>query len=297
MKPPLATSLHVLPLPYPFILLPGNRLTLSVSKETGDELLAMIEKHEERGEEEGHVSSQVRMRTAVKNRKSFLIAAVPVVSSLGASTASTTTKTLAPGLQRGDTLPPIQPQPRSNPNSDAHSHLSEWGATARILRLVKPSTSAEIEAIGGDIPLTVARGAPTANFLVSLQGLSRVKLLGPSNTTSSRHSLPSTAFPLYSVSHASPPAPDLEQFAPEMLIKFKQSALILLDRLARDSVQKGKREAYMRIAEMLDDLDLHPSLPESLSRAAWVVDVIVGNVINDYGDKLGKLFPLYIYIL
>ena len=77
-----------------------------------------------------------------------------------------------------------------------------------------------------------------------------------------------------------------------MLIKFKQSALILLDRLARDSVQKGKREAYMRIAEMLDDLDLHPSSPESLSRAAWVVDVIVGNVINDHGDKLGKLFPL-----
>jgi len=288
---PPPTSLHVLPLPHPHILLPGNRLALPVSKETFHELIAMMETYEEKEEEEGYVPPQTQRRTVGKNRKSFLVAAVPIVpgTETPSSTASTKTDTPAPGLEGGGYLPPIQPEPHSNPNpaSDANPHFSEWGVTARILRLIKPSSSNRIETTDGHGPLAMVRGTgtPPASYVVFLQGLSRVRLLEPSKITPS---LSSTVLPLFSVSHTSSPAPGLEQLDPEALIKFKQSALIFLDRLARDSVKRDEREARIKIAEMLDDPDLHSSSPESLSRAAWIVDVLVGK-INDYNDKLGKL--------
>jgi len=277
---PAPVSLHVLPLPHPHILLPGNKLTLSVSRETGHELIAMMEKYEEKEEE----VPQTQRRTVGKNIKSFLVAAVPVVPATESpsSTASAKTET------GGDYLPPIQPQPHSNPNSASEplSHFSEWGVTARILRLVKPSSPNQVETTDGHGPFAVVRGAPAASYFVSLQGLSRVRLLRPSNITPG---LPSTALPLFSISHAPSSAPHSEQFDPEILIKFKQNALIFLDRLAHDSLKKDEREACAKVAEILDGSDFHSSSPASVSRAAWIIDVLVGKV-NDYNDKLGTLF-------
>jgi ATP-dependent Lon protease len=286
MRPTPPTVLHVLPLPHPHILLPGNRLTLSISRETGDELLALIDEHED---------TQADGRRTRGKTKPFLIAAVPAVPS-PASTTPTETGTPTPSIQGRDYLPPIQPQPPSTPNptSDSHPHLSEWGTSAQILSLVKTRPSTRTEKIGEHGPLTVVRRAPTTSYLVSLQGLTRIKLVGPSNSTPS---LSFTALPLFTISHASASPPDSEQFESESLIKFKQSALTLLDTLARDSVQKVKREAYTRVAEMLDDLDTHSSSSESLSRAAWMVDVLVGNIINDYNDKLGKFLSFRFVIL
>lgn len=221
----MSTVLHVLALPHPYVLLPGNRLTILIPRETGDELLALIEECEET-EVEGH------------NRKPFLIAV----------------------------LPSIQPQP---PNSVSNS---EWATAARVLRLVNPPPEHSL------VP-----GAPNTSYLLSLQGLTRIKLLGPSKNTPKSF----TALLPYTVSHAS--ASDSEQLEPETLIKFKQSAIALLDRLTRYSVQSAKRDAYIKLADLLNDLDVHSSSSESLSRAAWVADVLVGNVVRDYDDKLGQL--------
>ena len=138
-------------------------------------------------------------------------------------------------------------------------------------------------------PFMMVRRASTRDYLVTLHGLTRVKLLGP---TPSHRSQPFTTLSLHTISYASASPPDSEQIDPASLANFKQSALTLLDRLARDPAQKVRREAYIKISEMLDDLDLHSSSSESVSRAAWMADTLVGSVVNDYNDRLGKLLSL-----
>ena len=68
--------------------------------------------------------------------------------------------------------------------------------------------------------------------------------------------------------------------SPEAVDKFKQSALRLLDRLAKDSPQQSRKEGYIKIAGMLDDI--------ADARTPWMADVLVGSVNGEYGDKLGE---------
>ena len=213
--------------------------------------------------------------------------AIPAVPSSGTSSSTLSTETTkAVGY-----LPPIQPQHPSNIKSTS-SQLSEWGTTARILRLVKPLSSLSQSEHNDRNPFTMVRRASTRDYLVTLHGLTRVKLVGASDATPSRRSPLFTTLFLHKICHASASPPDSEQIDPASLANFKQSALNLLDRLARDSAQKAKREAFVRIAEILDDLDIHSASSESVSRAAWMADTLVGSVVNDYSDKLGKLFSL-----
>ena len=62
--------------------------------------------------------------------------------------------------------------------------------------------------------------------------------------------------------------------------KFKQSALRLLDRLAKDSLQQSRKEGYHKIISMLDDI--------ADARTPWMADYLIGIVTSEYNDKLGE---------
>ena len=68
-------------------------------------------------------------------------------------------------------------------------------------------------------------------------------------------------------------------FVDGMVEKFKQSALRLLDRLAKDSAQQSRKDGYNKIAAMLEDI--------TDARAPWMADVLVGSVSGEHSDKLG----------
>ena len=82
------------------------------------------------------------------------------------------------------------------------------------------------------------------------------------------------------------PVHDVEYPPPEKLPshegveKFKQSALRLLDRLAKDSLQQSRKEGYHKITSMLDDI--------ADARTPWMADFLIGTVTSDYNDKLGE---------
>lgn len=67
----------------------------------------------------------------------------------------------------------------------------------------------------------------------------------------------------------------------ETASKFKQSALRLLDRLAKDSLQQSRKEGYHKIASMLEDI--------TDARTPWMADVLIGSVNGEYADKLAIL--------
>lgn len=81
------------------------------------------------------------------------------------------------------------------------------------------------------------------------------------------------------------PMHDVEYPPPEKLPshegveKFKQSALRLLDRLEKDSLQQSRKEGYRKITSMLDDI--------TDARTPWMADVLIGTVNGEYNDKLG----------
>jgi ATP-dependent Lon protease len=82
------------------------------------------------------------------------------------------------------------------------------------------------------------------------------------------------------------PLHDVEYPPPEKLPsheaveKFKQSALRLLDRLSKDSLQQSRKEGYHKITSMLVDI--------ADARTPWMADVLIGAVNRDYNDKLGE---------
>ncbi|KAF9468324.1 Lon protease C-terminal proteolytic domain-containing protein [Collybia nuda] len=199
-----SSRLPVLALPYPLILLPASRLTMPVSQQIGESILALIDE--------------------------------------------------------SDTLPVVAAIPITNQTSNtAAPVLSEWGTAARVLRLVKPT----------------ARN-PRQPYLVSIHGLTRIRLIAPTDT--------------------SPPPPDLLaditlhdiEYPPtektpsrETVDKFRNSAMRLLDRLARDSTQQIRKDSYNKIAGMLDDI--------TAARAPWMADVLIGSINGEYQDKLAVL--------
>lgn len=207
-----SSRLPVFPLPHPIILLPASRLTLPVSKELGEAILALIEQSD-----------------ALP-----VVAAVPVTSPTSQSPASNE--------------PPV---------------FAEWGTATRILRLVKPPVR-----------------NPRQPYLVSLHGLTRVRLPTPYNPPISSHktSILGPSLTSHDIEY-----PDTEKVpSREVVDKFKQSALRLLDHLARESVQQSRKDGYYKVAGMLDDI--------TDARTPWMADVLVGSINTDYADKLCQFY-------
>ncbi|KAF8999813.1 Lon protease C-terminal proteolytic domain-containing protein [Cyathus striatus] len=170
--------------------------------------------------------------------------ALPVVAAIPLTTPSTPNNANAP--------PPIL-----SPNGDGPA-LSEWGTAARVLRLVKPP----------------ARN-PRQPYLVSLHGLTRVRLIHLSTHKISAEDLANL------LSHDVEYPPTEKVPSREPVDKFKASALRLLDRLARDSVQQSRKEGYHKIAGMLEEI--------TDARTPWMADVLVGSINGEYPDRLAIL--------
>jgi ATP-dependent Lon protease len=158
-------------------------------------------------------------------------------------------------IDRSDALPVLAAVPVTAPDPDqAAPPLADWGVAARVLRLVNPP----------------ARN-PRQPYLVSLHGLSRLRLVHAHD----KLSLLADSLPTFDVEH--PPTENVP--SRESIDRFKQAALRLLDRLARDATQPARKEGYSKIANMLDDI--------ADDRTPWMADVLVGSINTDYADKLG----------
>ncbi|GLB44216.1 putative peptidase S16 family protein [Lyophyllum shimeji] len=163
-------------------------------------------------------------------------------------------------IDESDALPVLAAVPITNPPSDNTSPvLSEWGTAARVLRMVKPT----------------ARN-PRQPYLISLHGLTRIRLIATSDTNSFP---PELAADLTLQDIEYPPTERTP--SSETVEKFKHSALRLLDRLGRDSTQQVRKDSYRKIASMLEDI--------TNSRAPWMADVLVGSINGEYSDKLAIL--------
>src|SRR3984957_5544078 len=132
-----------------------------------------------------------------------------------------------------------------------NNSLSEYATVSRLLRIT-----------------------PTDPYFISLHGLSRVQLISPIPSLQSLQFQPLQHQVQYPPPSDIPPDPDI-------LAKFKDAALRLLDRLARDSTTYVKRDAYLKLASMIDELvDQRPS---------WLADVFASSVPGEYSDKLALL--------
>ncbi|KAG6899475.1 hypothetical protein C0993_009949 [Termitomyces sp. T159_Od127] len=162
-------------------------------------------------------------------------------------------------IDESDALPVLAAVPLVNsPSDDKSSVLSEWGTAARVLRLVRPSLR-----------------NPRQPYLVSLHGLTRIRLVAASNNALPPE--PAADLSLQEIEY--PPTERVP--SKETVDKFRHSALRLLDRLARDSTQHARKENYHKIASMLEDI--------TSSRAPWMADVLVGSIDGEYADKLAIL--------
>ena len=199
---PSGSTLPVLALPHPLILLPTGRITLPVSKTVGEALLSLVRESDEQP----------------------LVAAVP------------------------------QTAPEAS--------LYQWGTAARIIRLIRPAT-----------------GNVKHHYLLSLNGITRVRVLdsGPDlPVVNSGIVYRQVEYP----NNAGTPTS-------ESIVKFKASALKLLEQLAKDTTQQTKRDSYNKVAAMVEEV--------STTRAAWMADVMVSSINGEYADKLGEylVFTLF----
>lgn len=197
------STLAVLPLQHPLILLPASRITIPVKKELGQQLASLIQETEAQP----------------------VLAAVPIVNADSA---------------QGEA--PV---------------LNEWACVARITRLVRPSAL-----------------NPSETYLVTLHGLTRVRLARPLKLTSNAPEF----MPYHPVEYG---APQKEGQVPakEVIDAFKRSSLRLLEKLGQDSGKGSRRDAWSKFSSMVEDI--------SDQRVGWLADVMVGSIISEYADKLG----------
>lgn len=174
--------------------------------------------------------------------------ALPIVAAIPLTSPVNDDQTLLP--------PPEVSENESSPDLP----LAEWGTAARVLRLVRPPAS--------------TRTSPRQPYLVSLHGLTRVRLL-PSKTKLTAQVV-SSSLQIRDVEY--PPQEKVP--SKEAVERFKQAAGRLLERLSRDSMQMSRREGFAKILGMLDDLQD--------ARAPWMADVLMGTLNSEYADKLGK---------
>ncbi|KAF8824493.1 hypothetical protein HHX47_DHR8000325 [Lentinula edodes] len=230
------TKLAVLPLPYPIILLPASRVTVPLSAEVGEALLALFE----------------------ANDSLPVVAAVPAV------------------------------------DTSANASAVQYGTAARVLRLVRPPLGRSNLEPGERLPRL---------YLASLHGLTRVCLeerydhekatkMALNSTTPKllmrKISYPSS-FQLKDSVDTNSSVPVQVQ-ARESIVKFKAAALRVLQHMAQSSQQQARKDAFYKIAAMLEELkddaegleleDGRNSARDNLDRAAWMADVLVGSVLG-----------------
>ncbi|KAH8831090.1 ATP-dependent protease La [Flagelloscypha sp. PMI_526] len=163
-----------------------------------------------------------------------------------------------------ETLPIVAAVPIPEP---ADSQPIEWGCAARILRIVRP----------------VARGS---QYIVSIQGLTRIKLDKPLSTPTFGDDAP---FQSVQVAY-----PSEETALPhrDVVSAFRSSSLRFLSRLQLQQSQglagmdntpsRTSRAAFSKIATMIEDV--------ADDRAAWVADLLIGAVPSiEWNDKLALL--------
>lgn len=209
------TSLAVIPLAHPVILLPAARVTVSVSRNLGEHLLALFDESEAQP----------------------VVAAVPLITN--------------------------QTTDNHNHKTDSNPVLSEWATAARVIRIVRPPPR-----------------NPRHPFFVTLQGLSRIHLTHPATQPAKPFAAGTYLDSL--LTHTVEYLDDADSELPthENVEVFKAASLRLLDRLAKDALQPTKRDAWVKVAAMVEDVEEH--------RAAWLADVLVAAVNGEYEDKMGE---------
>ncbi|KAF7370864.1 Lon protease-like protein [Mycena sanguinolenta] len=156
-------------------------------------------------------------------------------------------------IEQSDVLPVVAAVPVASDTN--HTDLANYATAARILRLVRP-------------PGRNSR----QSYLLTLHGLTRVQLLTPYVPD------PDNAFVPWDVQYL----PSSKEVPSRNVVDtFKNSALRLLDRLARDSGKQIRRDGYNKISGMLEDV--------TDARAAWMADILVGTVNASFADKLAIL--------
>ena len=69
----------------------------------------------------------------------------------------------------------------------------------------------------------------------------------------------------------------------EEFVSFKNAALRMLERLSQDTAQIRKREGWVKVMGLVEDLEE--------DRAGWMADMLVSTVPGvDYTDKIGESF-------
>lgn len=111
---------------------------------------------------------------------------------------------------------------------------------------------------------------PRQPFLISLQGLTRVHLKPPL-ILNNKGSLAEQAVDYPDANGVTPSRESVEVF--------KGAASRLLDRLAKDASQLSRKEGWLKVSAMVEEV--------SELRAAWMADVMVAAVNGEYSDKLG----------
>lgn len=159
---------------------------------------------------------------------------------------------------------PLEPDVAAAPPVATNTPPPTHGVAARVVRLVRARTATS--------------PAPRHPYLLYLHGLTRIRLLQPLDLD------PSTADSLPQHTVAYPPADTTPSH--ETIEAFKDAALRLLDRLAKDSVQAQRKDEWLKVASMVEEI--------SDQRAAWMADVLVAAISGQYTDKLGESGPPFL---
>ncbi|KAF9265144.1 hypothetical protein L218DRAFT_899488 [Marasmius fiardii PR-910] len=206
-------------------------------------------------------------------------------------------------LERTQNLPVVAAVPAISPNEkETDKTLPKYATATRILRLVRPARQ-------------MADGEKTVMYLASVHGLTRVKLEEPYDANKALSSPLQDRLEMRNVSYPPPHTHDQEQdiiALRDTIVKFKASALKVLGHLMQNSQhQQAKRDAYAKVAAMLEELRA-PLVDEdsekargridenreTLDRAAWMADLLVGSVLpvggssaenEEWMDKFGLL--------
>ncbi|KAL1745337.1 Lon protease C-terminal proteolytic domain-containing protein [Schizophyllum fasciatum] len=157
-------------------------------------------------------------------------------------------------ISESDSLPIVAAVPV--PDNAAQS-LAEYGTCARVLRLVKPTSR-----------------NPNDTYLLALHGISRVRL--PAGPRTAPAGLAAHIVEYEAATNVVPKTAVVD--------RFRSSALRLLDGLARGAKGHAKREAYAKMASVLE------AAPDS--KAPWMADLLMGSLNTEYEDKFAML-PLF----
>ncbi|KAI6118128.1 Lon protease C-terminal proteolytic domain-containing protein [Pisolithus thermaeus] len=155
--------------------------------------------------------------------------------------------------------PPIDPSSTTNftPPLSTHTTGPVHGTAARVVRLVP------VRALSASV-------SPRQPYILSLHGLTRIRLAQPLDLDSQMADSLSERTVHY------PPADQVPSH--EAAEAFKDAALRLLDRFAKDSVHSQRKDDWLRVSVILEDVPDH--------RSAWMADVLVAAINCDYTDKL-----------